>query len=293
MKFTYILAISFLAYSPWNHAEVLTDSKPVMASARHANSEHSLPDDHPIKSELDAIFNASRVLSSASSYKKAGFYPTRERRKGLIVTSHSLLSGYLVKMYLETAPVDEMELFMKRIRGAISIQKELDNFGYNSIMKVPKKWIYNVPSGHSSDAGKYPKKYILVVEDMDIYSDDENRRLYKKIITEQHLDALFNILTTCLLSDSTWLPNIPFSYDGRIAFIDTEFAGTSLTIWSRLSRMSKNLSSEMRLYWEKLLLNNPRPKGISSSIENSTGSVDEAFDVPTYEDESQEVEAGV
>ncbi len=230
-----------------------------------STEDYLLPDDHPIKSKLDKLFNRSRVLSSSSSLKKAGFKNTRERRKGLIVTGHSNTPGYLFKIYLETANVDELSLFMKRINGAILIRNALDKNDYNHIMKVPQKWLYAVPEPLGLSAGKFPKRYILVVEDMDIFSDDETRRLYKTIITRDHLEALYTMLTTCLLSDSTWLPNIPFSHDGRIAFIDTEFAGTTQSIWSRLGRMCKNLSSEMRDYWVTLVMERHPHKGILHS----------------------------
>ena len=136
-------------------------------------------------------------------------------------------------------------------------------------MKVPKKYVYPVPETRVYQPGKYPKKYILIVEDMDIFSDEENRRLYKTIINREHLDALFTVLTTCLLSDSTWLPNIPFSHDGRIAFIDTEFAGNTQTIWTRLGRMTRHLSPEMRSYWTSIVMNNPKPKCLIDHLQNA------------------------
>ncbi len=278
MTIPYILAIALLFNFSMLKAEKCTEDNLIVTHSKREIKDHGLPDDHPIKAELDEIFKSMRVLATPSSYKRAGFNPSRERRKGLIVTTHPLLPGYLVKMYLETAGVNELDLYMKRINGALLIQDALDRFGYNNLMKVPKKWIYTVPNVDVDSAGRFPKKYILVVEDMEIFSENESQRLYRKIITEAHLDALFNILTSCLLSDSTFLPNIPFCRDYRIAFIDTEFAGTSLTIWSRLHRIGKHLSPEMRAYWESILLNNPRPKDIGLLTEGATGSVDEAFE---------------
>jgi len=257
--------------------------------------DHVIPHDHPLKQKLDTLFSTHNVLFSTATFKKAGFYNSQERRKGLIVTGHPNFPGYLFKLYLESSGTDEVEQYSKRINGAVLIQNALDNYKYNHIMKVPKKLVYAVPAESKVyQPGKYPKKYILVVEDMDIFSDDENRKLYKTIITREHLDALFNVLTGCLLSDSTWLPNIPFSHDGRIAFIDTEFAGNTQTIWSRLGRMSKNLSPEMRSYWANIVLNNHRPKGIeSASEETDEGELDlaafteasdvEEIDVLSYE----------
>ena len=62
---------------------------------------HAIPHDHPIKPKLDALFNAYNVLYSPSTFKKAGFYSTRERRKGLIVSGHPNFQGYLSNFILK------------------------------------------------------------------------------------------------------------------------------------------------------------------------------------------------
>ncbi|MBA2728292.1 MAG: hypothetical protein H0U49_09000 [Parachlamydiaceae bacterium] len=261
MNLFLIFFIGLLAqFSTIHGDQTVIDTKEIVISLE----EHILPNDHPIKQKLDALFNAENVIASPVSFKKAGFYSSKERRKGLIVSGHPSFPGYLFKLYLETSSTSEVEQYTKRINGSVLIQKALDKYKYNHIMKVPKKYVYKVPESKSS-LGKYPKKYILIVDDMDIFSDEENRKLYKTIITREHLEALFKILTTCLLSDSTWLPNIPFSHDGRIAFIDTEFAGNSQTIWTRLGRMSKNLSPEMRSYWATIVMNHPRSKALDGA----------------------------
>lgn len=288
MKLCFLFLIALFAHFGTTQADQQRLSKNQEAVIKGVE-DNFLPDDHPIKLRLDSIFTSTRALSSTAAFHKAGFYNSKERRKGLIVTGHPDTPGYLFKLYLETSETDEKEQCLKRINGANLIRNALDNYSLHHIMKVPQKWVYAVPDYNIKQRGKFPKKYLLVVEDMNIFGDDENRKLYKKIITPEHLDALFIVLTTCLLSDSTWLPNIPFSHDGRIAFIDTEFAGNSQTIWSRLGRMNKNLSPEMRNYWTALVINSPRPKNIEEIASEGIvhlfeeASDVEEVDVPSYE----------
>lgn len=262
-------------------------------------AQYLLPDDHPAKVWLDTIFRGKiRLLSSVKNLNQAGFISPKERNRGIVIGRHRELQGYLLKMYLDSKDVDELKWWLKRIKGAMRIQASIDKNNYNHLMKTPKKWIYQLPNdGPQPKKSKYPKKYILVVEDMDIFSDEECRQLYQKVVTPEHLDAMYKMLTTCLLSDCTWLPNIPFSHDGRIAFIDTEFVGETQSIWTRLPRLAKHLSPDMKKYWMSLLSlpaeesdskNNPWNIFFKSAnkIEDEGDIVDsEAFDVPSYADD--------
>jgi hypothetical protein len=275
--FTYFIALlsccSALQATDYNEI----DDEPI---EKRAEAAFLLPEDHPIKSKLDEIFGDSRILTSVKHLKKAGFENPKVRNRGVVIGRHKDLKGYLLKLYLDNKDVDEVYQWEKRIQGALLIQKALDIFGYNDIMKVPKKWIYELPARgpKPSRSARYPKFYALVVEDMDIYSDPETFMLYRTSITTEHLDALYTVLTTCLLSDSTWLPNIPFAHDGKIAFIDTEFAGTSLSIWVRLPRLGKYLSSSMRRYWNNLLETRRNQKGLPlNHLEFGEYGDDEAF----------------
>lgn len=211
-----------------------------------------LPDDHPIKPILDAIFSQSDVLKSTSTLSAVGFQ-CQKTKKGMIVGFHEDFSEYVLKMYLETNKsrrgVDELKAFMRRINGAQLIQETLDRYGYNDIMKVPKKWLYKLPNPGM-------RNYVLVVENMMLCPSDENERLYKTAIEYHHLDALFNVFVDCKLIDSVYLPNIPFSQDGRISFVDTEFAGRSSSIYKKLPSLKKYLSRPMGEYWEEKIEQN-------------------------------------
>ncbi|MGK5594913.1 MAG: hypothetical protein ACSNEK_06110 [Parachlamydiaceae bacterium] len=68
----------------------------------------------------------------------------------------------------------------------------------------------------------YPIKHtILVEEDMFLFSDEENKSLWKSdSVNVEKLDRVFTILKTTGLYDGAKPDNIPFSIDGKIAFID-------------------------------------------------------------------------
>lgn len=250
-------------------------------------ADYFLPDDHPAKPFLDKVFSKPNVLASTDNLKKAGFIKPVERKlRGIVVGFHPDLKGYLTKMYLDSRAVNEIEKWTRRIEGARLIQACLDKYGYNNIMKVPGKWLYRIPEDPSPK--KKPeiatkKHYLLVCENMNIYSDSDIWKLYKTIVKPYHLNALYNVLVDCKLIDSTWILNIPFSYDGKIAFVDTEFAGKSLMIWQRLPNLAKYLSSEMAGYWMDLIdRGGIPPKNYKDFWDESMG--DYYDDLDDYED---------
>jgi hypothetical protein len=201
---------------------------------------------------LARIFADPDVLASIQNLKAAGFIKPVERKRGMIVGIHPKLQGWLLKMYIDSYNTDEVYQLAKRIDGARLVERSLDKFRYNDIMKVPKKWLYKVPNAKNLKAN-HRKSVVLVAENMDIFSDPETWKHYRTIVQPFHLDALYNVLTDCKLSDSTWILNIPFARDGKIAFVDTEFAGRSLLIWDRLPNLGKYLCEDMRRYWFELI----------------------------------------
>lgn len=214
---------------------------------------HSLPDNHPIREALDKIFS-TRILSSLEAMRKAGFIDPREKSKGLVIGWHPKLKGYVLKAYLDKNPVDELRQWTKRIKGAQLVRESLKRFNYGSIMKVPHKWIYKIPSSaKAKKAYNYAKEYVLIAEDMEIVDNETNRLLYRTAMTVPLLRALYDLFVDCQLIDSAFIFNIPFAHDGKIAFVDTEYAGATPHSWNFLSRLNKYLSIEMQLEWKKII----------------------------------------
>ena len=215
-----------------------------------------LPEDHPIKLAMDKIFlQKKRVTKSKHSLKKAKFKTIRkgEMHKAFIV-SHQSLKGYLLKLYVDKQyKVSDGKRLKGRILGAQVVQETIDEYGFQSIFKVPKKWIYPLPQEPSPpDKKKYKRKnFVLVVEDMNILDKEKNKEKWKSsTMTEDLLDAIFTMIDEAGLSDSIYAFNIPFSHDGRLAFVDTEYYNK----WPiHFGYLGAYFSPEMKEYWKMLI----------------------------------------
>lgn len=217
-----------------------------------------LPDSHPAKKQLDAIFNAKkRVLESTESLKHAGFkHPKPRQWTRLIVTSHSKVPGMIIKLYTDQQHPHrgrpEYTFWVSRIQGASLIRQAIQERGLQGIFCVPQKWIYPVPQKPSPSSGiKYRKNFILVEDDMNIFSDPENEARWKSgHITAKKLDLVFGLLQDLGLWDCAKPANIPFCKDGKIAFIDTQTYHT----WPvKLDRLTPFLSPPLQEHWKGLI----------------------------------------
>ncbi|WP_068469548.1 fibronectin type III domain-containing protein [Candidatus Protochlamydia phocaeensis] len=231
----------------------------VPAELWQALEPYFLPINHPLKDKLDRIFKTVRATQSPQAFEKAGFGKAKLRQPtNIVVGKHNQLKGYLVKAYLDTQPpLCEWANWLCRIAGAQSIQACLNRHGYKHFV-VPQKWIYPLPADPSppADGNHQRKNFILIVEDMHILNPQENEKAFKTWITKPILDALYTILTEEGLIDSVFIDNIPFTRNGKIAFIDTEHHHLQPIKYERLIPF---FSADMQTYWQSLLLSKPLP----------------------------------
>ncbi len=214
--------------------------------------EFLLPDSHPMKAKLDVIFSKARATTSVETLKAAGFKCLPLRKwDNVMVAWHSKLKGHLVKFYLDDQiGIPDLETLIKRIYGAEKIRTAINEFGYQKMFKVPRKWLYPLPDLPASLPGLQRKKFILVEEDMSLYSSYDNEQLWKNSVNKKTLAALFHLLESLGLTDSVYITNIPFSTDGRLAFIDTEHYSKWPVEHSKLLRF---LSKKKQKYWNELI----------------------------------------
>lgn len=217
-----------------------------------ADDVYLMPDDHPAKVVLDHIFSKSRAILDTKSMVKSGFinpYPRKFTR--LVVTRHPSLEGYIIKTYLDAQRYykkkSEHHYWKLRIQGAQAIRNFIELHEWKDQFKVPQKWIYALPETPAPPAELLRKNYILVEEDMEIYSRKENKMQWaSKTVTPDLLNHLFELLNELGLHDCTSIDNIPFSKDGRIAFIDTQ----TFNEWPiDYGKLTPYLSEEMKHYW--------------------------------------------
>lgn len=210
------------------------------------------PENHPIKVKLDSIFSKTRATTSIETFKKAGFKHLPLRKwDNVIVAWHSKLKGHLVKAYLDDQiGIPDLETLIQRIHGAEKIRTAINEFGYQKMFKVPRKWLYPLPDQPESLPGLQRKKFIIVEEDMSLVDSYDNEQLWKNSVNKKTLAALFHLLETLGLKDSVYITNIPFSTDGRVAFIDTEHYNKWPVDHNKLLHF---LSKKKQKYWNDLI----------------------------------------
>jgi hypothetical protein len=214
-----------------------------------------LPETHPAKPKLDAIFSSQRALLNLKTLEKAGFRNPKPRKyTHLIVTSHPDLEGYVIKLYVDAQryykDTPEWKYWILRIQGAHAIEHEIQRRGLQEYFKVPKKWIYAVPGKPQPSEEYLTKNFILIEEDMDLCTSKMNHSLWKGSTTDKELlQSLYSLLEDLGLKDCAKPDNVPFSIDGKIAFIDTQTWGEWPVLYEKLTPF---LSKEMKAHWKKL-----------------------------------------
>lgn len=225
-----ILLFSFLASSPFvsgneSHPSPLDNANPLVTPEVWLKLEpYFLPADHPIKMDLDHLFQKHRVTSSLESFEKCGFGKAKLRKPTNIVIGKSpRFKGFIFKVFLDCQPpLCEWENWLRRIEGASAIQQCLVQNDFHHFV-VPKKWIYPLPQEPSPATPQEQRKnFILIVEDMNILNKKDNLKAYKTRMNERLLNELYVILSEVGLLDSVYPDNIPFTKTGQIAFVDTE-----------------------------------------------------------------------
>lgn len=219
-----------------------------------AVTPYLIPEEHPIKKKLDAIFSKQRAIGDLKSLKRAGFQDNQPQPcSKIIVTTHKSIKGYIFKLYLDTQPyhhaTPEYLCWMRRIQGAELIRREIEKQGWQFFFKVPHKWIYPLPPSPTASKEQLQKNFILVAEDMDILDNKENAIKWSSTeVTEYQLDMLYHLVSTLGLLDSCRIKNIPFSHDGKIAFVDTQ----SSHHWPvHYKNLTPKLHPSLRSYWQK------------------------------------------
>lgn len=214
-----------------------------------------LPADHPIKPTLDAIFSEARATLNLETLQEAGFAKSYPRKfTKLVVTKHPAMPGYIFKLFLDAQRypknVPEYQSMFRRIQGASLLRRLIAEHGLEDHFKVPQKWLYRLPKTHMPAQGYETKYYILVEEDMQILSDKENKAYWaSEAVPYEYLDEVYFLVEEGGFADCLKPDNIPFSQDGRIAFIDTETFGAKKINRRRLERY---LSKSRQEYWKAL-----------------------------------------
>lgn len=251
-KIVFYLNLSLYCFLSWSQINAYIKPSYIDQETWISVSPYFLPEKHPMKSQLDAIFKASRVSSTSSTLKKAGFNTPEARPiSKAVVSKHPKLKGYLVKLYLDETPdIKDAEKWLLRIKGAQIAQNLIDKHGCHHYFKVPKKWIYPLPENPSSLINHQRKHFILLVENLNPLKSKENKECYLNEMSYDLLQNIQKIIEQGGLDDSIVVANLPFCKDGRLAFLDTEVFNR----WPiRYHLLAKHLSKKMKTRLRQLV----------------------------------------
>jgi len=166
-----------------------------------------------IVSQLSGLFASRRMFDSFDRFRAAGFKLVAHAENKIMSGSHSSAPGYLFKKYNNDKPAKkQISNYLHRIEGARLLRAFVAERGFSRVA-VPRKWLYEL----SPD---FPERYLLIVEKVHLASESDTYRGYDRTSREQ-LRELATILYYFRGLNST-AANLPFTEDGKIAFIDTE-----------------------------------------------------------------------
>jgi len=238
------------------------DSNPYLTSKmRDRIKPHLLPLEHPMKPALDAIFGTQRATLDQKSMRRAGFQILYAKETSFIlVVRHSTLPGYLIKANLDSQKkmkhnIPAWKWLVQRCIGVQKIRRAIKHHQVKHFQS-PHKWLYPLPAEPSPPYQLDRQPVVLLVEDMQLVSQEENLHAWKHQVTHRHLDELYLILTEA--GGSSYRPdNIWLSKNGKFSFIDTEYPHKTTPDYLRIRPY---LSSENRSYWDNLVRKGKLPK---------------------------------
>lgn len=211
-----------------------------------------LPKKHPFFSILGQICSGFRVLKDEEHLRLAGFQLLSVQPISHVsIATHSLVPGYLFKLYLDNNPFPQGNLpdwlrLVNRCEGAKNV-RDLIQKKKLRYFSVPDKWLY-APAVFPADHSGLCQPVMLIVQNMNLVPPSDNLNAWKTVITPQHLKELYCILSHGFASAYVG-PNIPYTVNGQFSCIDTEYVKRDVN----LKQVLNFLSPEMQAYWKKLI----------------------------------------
>ena len=186
--------------------------------------------------DLDSLFPKKSIFDSVEKLEEAGFQIVRASTNNRVtVFGHASLPGYLFKKFLRDVKhpyKKQLKSYKRRVKGARDLRAHLDALSIDSIV-VPRKWLCELPRRFRHD-GK--REYVVLVEKYALLGRDQTKQRYRTISRDTIRD-LCTIFFRFERVDFA-VRNIPFTPEGKIAFIDTGY----------LSRITDGMSSRRKSY---------------------------------------------
>ena len=168
----------------------------------------------PASLNFTALFVDPSMFDSRRNWRRAGFDVLDTANDNeCMVAGHPSAPGYLFKKYANDNSENANENYAARLKGSCRLAEFVRREGLRHIV-VPQKHLHELPSRFGKAAR------LLVVERLDVLGRSESKRRYGDI-AEPVLRDLLVVLDEFKGLDSN-IKNVPFTRDGRIAFIDLE-----------------------------------------------------------------------
>lgn len=212
-----------------------------------------LPQNHPLRAQLDELFK-TRITLNSETLKAAGFLtPFPRPFSHAIVSKNEKIQKFVFKFFSDDQPkINDSKLLLRRILGAAAVKKSIKRLGWAKHFVVPKKWIYPLPEFPAPPPGSFRKNFILIAEEINIFHSEANRIQWRSKMTPLLLRGIYSIVTDVGLYDSLIPSNIPFSkhHLNRMVFIDTEHFNSWPLFYGRIEPY---LKVEMQQVWKTLV----------------------------------------
>ena len=173
----------------------------------------------PLSLDLKPLFRRPEMFDSPDDWRAAGFQIVRASpsEKKVIVAKHKSARGYLFKKYRSRVPLkDQLQKFKRRLEGASKLRVFIDEMKFKHVV-VPDKWLYELPAKFTREM----PAYLVIVEKLPLFDRIESARRHRRIDFDV-LRELCEIFYKCKGLDFTD-KNAPFTKQGQVAFIDTEY----------------------------------------------------------------------
>lgn len=210
-----------------------------------------LPKDHFLQDSLTKIFNREpKSYFDTILMIKLGFETIKisSNKRACIVARHPALKGFVFKFYRNgKSKINSTGLLLARINGAEKIKNAILENQYESFFIVPKKWLWKPPQRVKK---KHMSQYLLIAEEIKILNKEKNSKAWSTIPSNEFLLALYALLNDLGLNDSVYIDNIPFTKDGKVAFVDTEHYNNWPVDFTKLLNC---LAPQMQAKWQEII----------------------------------------
>jgi len=210
-------------------------------------SQYDLDTENPdFRKEIDKVFlsgakipDTMEIFNGDEQPDLGGFRAITPDSQAIVLL-HEKLPGFVFKATQKTHRGSYRDNNLFRVPESRAMQQFITDKGLQHIV-VPKKFLYLLPDRRKHQGRYTIDNYIVVAEKIDLIPMEENLVKLRNLSKDQ-IDEILQICFERGFHDIAWIshdgkllgnadPNLRFTTDGKIAFIDTEVRTTYMHNW--------------------------------------------------------------